>query len=587
MFRPLVDGLESRLLFSTIQLSVEGTYAPPPGTGSAEIVAYDARSKRLFVVSAIQKNVAILDAADPAHPTLLSTIDVSPIGGPNSVAVLGNVVAVALENNASLQNPGKVAFYTTDGAFLNAVTVGSLPDMLTFTPDGKKLLVANEGEPSSYGQTTSVDPEGSISVINLGGGGGGLGLFKQLKQTDVTTIGFSSFNSQATTLRASGVRIFGPNATVAQDLEPEYIAVSADSRTAWVTLQENNAIATLDLSAGTVTGIVPLGYKDHSLAQNALDAGELDGGIHIVPRPVLGMYQPDAIDAYAVSGQTYLVMANEGDARDYTGFTEAVRIADGSLDTTAFPNAAALTATSGIRRLNVTRTQGRDEDGDPQFEKLYTFGARSFSIRDASGNLVFDSGDQIEQVTAAAYPTRFNASNDNNTLDNRSDDKGPEAEGVTIGNVNGTPYAFIGLERIGGVMVYDISNPAAPVFVQYINNRDFTAPATIPNPSDPTKTIANPAAGDLGPEGLVFVSASDSPTGIPLLVVANEISGTVTVFSINEIPSVSSGSGSGSDPTTNVHGGTSPGHAGAFAYQPAALTPLSAGNHDNDDDSLF
>jgi hypothetical protein len=322
------------------------------------------------------------------------------------------------------------------------------------------------------------------------------------------------------------VRIFGPNATVAQDLEPEYVTVSDDGSTAWVTLQENNAIAIVDIATATVTSIVPLGYKDHSLAVNALDAGERDGKVNIVPRPVLGMYQPDSIADYQAGGQTYLVTANEGDAREYDGFVEAIRIGTGAtsarLDPVVFPDKAALESNSGIGRLNITSAQGRREaDADAEFETLYTFGARSFSIRAADGTLVYDSGDDFEQITAAAYPANFNASNDNGTFDNRSDDKGPEPEGLTTGVIDGRTYAFVGLERIGGVMVYDITNPVLPTFVQYINNRDFAA-----------------GTGDLGPEGLLFIPAADSPTGGPVLVVSNEISGTVTLYAIDSVADV-------------------------------------------------
>ena len=40
-------------------------------------------------------------------------------------------------------------------------------------------------------------------------------------------------------------------------------------------------------------------------------------------------------------------------------------------------------------------------------------------------------------------------------------------------------------------------------------------------------------AGDLGPEGLVFIPAAQSPNGRPLLVVGNEVSGTTAVLQLN------------------------------------------------------
>src|SRR5688572_4844761 len=239
----MIQPLEPRRLLSGVQLAV---LASVPAGASAEIVAHDPRTQRLFVVSVTDSVVSVLDVADPAHPALVNTIDISPLGSPNSVAVRDGVVAVAVEDGDSLQNPGKVAFYKPNGQFLNAVTVGALPDMVTFTPDGTKLLVANEGEPSSYNQANSVDPEGTVSIINFRRG---LGHVKELDQSNVTTVGFSQFNGLKAALNAAGVRIFGPNATVAQDLEPEYITVAADSSTAYVTLQENNALAVIDIAS--------------------------------------------------------------------------------------------------------------------------------------------------------------------------------------------------------------------------------------------------------------------------------------------------------------------------------------------------
>jgi hypothetical protein len=240
------------------------------------------------------------------------------------------------------------------------------------------------------------------------------------------------------------------------------------------------------------------------------------------------MYQPDEIAAYEVGGKTYLVTANEGDARDYDGFSEEERVGDLSLDPTAFPDAANLQEDELLGRLRVTNTLG-DTDGDGDFDELYAFGGRSFSIWDEEGNLIFDSGDQFETITAQLFPEFFNSNNDDNdSLDDRSDDKGPEPEGITIGHIGNRTIAFIGLERIGGVMMYDITNPQKPVFVGYSNNRNFNVDAT------------NPLAGDLGPEGVLFISKKDSPNGKPLLVVSNEISGTTTVFGIQTVPEPSS-----------------------------------------------
>lgn len=529
------ETLEQRDLFASIQLSPLGTYNSGVFNASgAEIVAYDAGSQRAFFTSAINtqnaaasNRIGVLDLSNPANPTLVASIDLAPYGGgPNSVAVHDGLVAVAVEalDKTAL---GSVVFFDTNGVFLKQVTVGALPDMLTFTSDGRKVIVANEGEPNSYNQTNSVDPEGSISIIDLSRG---------LNRASVATAGFTSFNSQQAELLAAGVRIYGPNATVAQDLEPEYITLSDDNKTAYVTLQENNALAVVDLRTAKVTSILPLGYKDHNLPGNGLDVSDRDtpgssnnGLINIRNVPVLGMYLPDAIDSFEVGGVTYLITANEGDARDWTGYTEEARVGSLSLDAAAFaaqgyPDVS--TGASGLKhndhlgRLNVTTSQG-DIDNDGDFDRLYALGGRSFSIWTTTGQLVYDSGDAIEQITAAAYPANFNSDHAANEFDTRSDNKGPEPEAVTTGVINGRTFAFVGLERIGGIMVYDVTNPQAPVFEQYINNRNFTQ---TPGPG---------TGGDLGVEGLRFVSAADSPTGGPLLIGSQEVSGSVTVFQIS------------------------------------------------------
>jgi hypothetical protein len=412
-------------------------------------------------------------------------------------------VAVAVEN-AIKTDPGQVEFFDTDGTPLNSVTVGALPDMLIFTPDGRWLLVANEGEPNSYGQIDSVDPEGSVSIVDMKVGAA------NLTQADVRT---ATFNDAIPKRNASSIRIYGPGATLAQDLEPEYIAVSHDSKTAWVTLQENNAIAILDVEAGVFTRLVGLGFKNHSRRGRGLDASDRDGGINIAQWPVFGMYQPDAIDSYRVHGLTYLVMANEGDSRAFPGFSEEVQVGSGSylLDPVKFPNAATLKDNANLGRLTVTNATG-DTDGDDVFDKIFVPGARSFSIRTAEGRLIFDSGDDFEKITAREVPSLFNSNGAAATFDTRSDNKGPEPEGIVLGEAFRRTYAFIGFERTGGVIVYDVSNPFHPTFVQYVN----TSP------------------DDISPEGLLFIKEEDSPNGKPLLVVSHEISSTTTIFEISK-----------------------------------------------------
>lgn len=507
-------------LFSKpITLSLLGTYATGVfDDGAAEIVAYDDSRKTLFVINASSSVVDMLSIRNPANPTKIGEIDVlgdlPGAGGINSVAVHSGLVAVAVENDNKQAN-GWIAFYDIRGRYLGSVEAGALPDMVTFSPDGRYVLAANEGEPND---DYSVDPEGTVTIVDLRGRPRFGGSARDISRASVMTATFPDSVHP-------DVRITGPEGTtVPQDLEPEYIAVSEDSRTAWVTLQENNAMAKIDIRSGVITNVAPLGAKNHMLAGNGLDPSDKDD-IEIDTWPVNGLYMPDGMASYSYRGMTYLVTANEGDAREYGDYADVERLKDLTLDPTAFPTASDLRKDGNLGRLNIVTTEG-DIGGDNDYDELYSFGARSISIWDANGNQVFDSGDTMEQVTAATFPDYFNASNSNNTKDNRSDDKGPEPEGVAIGNISGRNYAFVVLERIGGIMIFDVTDPANARYVSYTNNRDFTQDVEIDD-------AANPAAGDLGPEGIIFIDARKSPNRRPLVVVGNEISGTTSIYEVN------------------------------------------------------
>ncbi len=946
--------------------------------GAAEIVAFDKANARLFFTNANANKVTVLDISNPQSPTFVQDIDLSSYGGGvNSVAVFNGIVAVAVEADPK-QDPGSVVFFDTDGNFLNSVTVGALPDMLAFTNDGTKVLTANEGEPDD---DYMVDPEGSVSIIDISGG---------VASASVTNVTFESYNDKKASLQNKGIRIYGPDATVAQDLEPEYLTITPDDSKAYVSLQENNALAVINIADGTVEDILPLGYKDHmsgtpslrefklnelidlpalgvpeiegvdqdtvflggfsglyfdanestetkyvfyaipdrgpneaavnkstvfspaspdaepftnlrpfklpdyqariakfeidvengtaSLADQiflnrmefdnprpisgrgnvisfdetpvrisklysdtttvwtgadyvdtinligyrelqfdayggdfegilrdengnfwmcdeyrpaiyqfgpdgmlikrlvpagtadltlealgisfgagfygqetlpevyskrranrgfeaiaydqdagiiyafiqspvetpssgtvrnqsdvirilgvnasdgtvaseyvyllernrdagignrvdkigdavytgngkflvlerdsslpgedtgqkyvyeiditpatnlradanltaladkeestgaddktlemmtaddlaaagvrtaykrkvvnlptvgyqpsdkaeglallpdgsiavlndndfglagagvsddsslgiisfgnnyGFDASNDDGAINIAGRPTLGMFQPDALTSFSVNGTTYIVSANEGDSRDYDGFSEEARVADFTLDAGQFSDIANLQQDADLGRLNTTTSNG-DLDGDGDYDRIFSYGTRSFSIWDEVGNLVYDSGDDLERVTSeyenGAY---FNSNNDDNdSFDSRSDDKGPEPEAVELGMIGNTMYAFVGLERVGGIMVYDMSDPLSPQFVSYINNRNFAVGA------ETTEAL------DLGVEDIVFISAEDSPVETPLVVTSNEVSGTVSIFSLGEFTDI-------------------------------------------------
>ncbi|MEL7162327.1 MAG: choice-of-anchor I family protein, partial [Bacteroidota bacterium] len=486
--------------------------------GAAEIVAHDPASQQVFFTNANANSIGILDITDPAAPTLVTEVSMDPYGGGvNSVAVANSVIAVAVEGN-NVDDAGTVVFLDTLGAVTGTATVGVLPDMLLFSPDGTKVLTANEGQPDD---DYLVDPEGSVSIVNISGG---------VAAATVTTVGFAGWNDSLQVLLDAGVRIFGPDATVAQDLEPEYITIEADGNTAYVVFQENNALGVIDLTQDSLVAIVPLGFKDHSCDINGFDPSNRDDAINIGGQPTLGMYQPDAITSYVVNGTTYLVTANEGDARDYDGFSEEVRVADLQLDPTAYPTAAVLQEDENLGRLRTTNAYG-DTDGDGDIDQIYSYGARSFSIWNTAGELVYDSGSEFERLLAEFLPDDFNSNNDeNDSFDSRSDDKGPEPEAVTVVTLNDTIYALIGLERVGGVMVYDVTDPTAPAFVSYTNNRDFSVEAQLDDDS------TNPEVGDLGIEDIIYIEPEDSPNGFAIVVTANEVSGTVSLFGVNTPP---------------------------------------------------
>ncbi len=375
--------------------------------------------------------------------------------------------------------------------------------MVTFSPDGRYILVANEGEPDHSYQN---DPIGSVSLIEW------KGAVNELSEESIITLTFGDVALDGP------VRISGPNANQSTDLEPEYIAVSADSKFAFVTLQENNAIAKIDLENKQVIFIKSLGFSDHSQKGFAFDASKKDGGVHIKNWPVKGMPMPDGIAAFDVDGKTYLITANEGDGREYGDYEDETKVKKITLDPVQFPNAEWLQKEENIGGLVISSVDG-DTDKDGDYDVLYSFGTRSFSIWDADLNLVYDSGQIFEQVIEGVIGKRyFNVSNDKNKPEGRSPKKGPEPEGVTIGKVGEKQFAFILLERVGGIMVFDITNPSEAQFYDYQNNRNFEA--------DPKSA----EAGDLGPETAIFISKEKSPVGEALLAVANEVSGTVSIY---------------------------------------------------------
>lgn len=423
----------------------------------SEIAAFDALTNTLWVAGVVG-----VDVLNASNGSLVQHIDTSAFGNINSVAIANGVAAFAIEDGVTRTNPGVVKFYDTNtlslSAGVNSVTVGALPDMLTFTPDGSKLLVANEGTPTTYG---GYDPVGSVSIIDMG------------TRSVVATPTFAGLPTTGSYLRTN----------TGMDFEPEYIAVNAAGTKAFVALQEANGMAVIDLASNTATKVIGLGAKDFSAPGNEIDPNHKDSKIELRAAAVKGLYQPDGMAAFEANGQTFIVMANEGDTREDDG--DKARVKDSGLS--GYPD--------DLKQLNISTTDSTSGTD------LVTFGGRSFSIRDEDGNIVFDSGNQLdaEAIARGIYD------------DGRSDDKGVEPEGVTLLQIDGRTLAFIGLERTtkGAFAIYDVTDPANASFLDMIVTD-----------------------GDLAPEGLTAYFHD----GKYYVAIANEVSNTTTLYSLAPVP---------------------------------------------------
>jgi hypothetical protein len=544
----------------------------------------------------------VVDASDPTAPSLLETVSLD--GASQSVAVNSDgVVAVAVGIDGSLAAPyssvtyhdsGKVQlFQRVDGSTqsLASLTVGALPDSLAFSPDGTQIVSANEGEPNTFygkdpisGVQISSDPPGTISIIDVD--------TSDYAASVVTTLGFESFTQSD--LEADGIRISGDDTMdgvtgnlVVQDMEPEYVTI--EGTTAYVSAQENNAIVEVNLVTKTITAIKTAGLKDWESGSLVVDTSDKDGAIEPGPRAFKGLRMPDGMDSYTVDGETYVVMANEGDGRvrpddvnlEVSSDTHLSGAGEGWIALVSGAPADALeTLTDPLTgdQISVVAATGdgdpadylfyeETEDGEEYFitaqygfqadddfssdeERLYKyddltslstwmqtngadkesligrlktvstetdttvppdgnpdqvigFGGRSFSIMKVSdGSIVYDSGDATEQAAIAAgiYD------------DGRSDDKGTEPEGVTLATVGDKTYAFVALERVNAVHVFDVTSPTDVSEVQLINVEAASGgkgpECVVTNTADDLVIVAS----ESGTKGLAFYSLSSATT---------------------------------------------------------------------------
>lgn len=479
-------------------------------SGGAEILAFDTGSGTLYATHASGLDLYRFDAGTLTPAGSIDLHGVVPqLTGVTSVAIdpAGRGFgAVAVVPEHSDTTPGTVVFFdTTTGSFLASLRVGFHPDMVTFTPDGGAVLVANEGEPGP-----DVDPAGGITVVNLGAVRT-IADARALGNDDAATYDLTPANL-ATGVTLDGLRI-GPASrdTPWLDLEPEYIA--PDNGGAWVSLQENNALARFDLAGRTWTAVHSLGVHIQTI-----DASDADGQAQIDDE-VAGMPMPDAIASYVVDGARYIVTANEGDVRA----DDRVRLGDATLDPAVvsildllYPDlAGGVRDDAALGRLEISSIDG-DRDGDGDIDVPTMFGTRSMSIFDEQGQVVSDSGTALRQFTALLYPDRFNSNGTSESHDTRSDDRGLEPEGLALTTIDGRVYAFLGLERTSGVAIFDITDPHAMGSMTEVG-----LPAYIN-----TAAHSDAPNGGRGPEGICVVHAD----GEHYVLVACEVSATIEVL---------------------------------------------------------
>nr|WP_106783648.1 choice-of-anchor I family protein [Lysinibacillus timonensis] len=553
------DTLTVQTSEDTTKLTVKqiARYDSGHGPTGTEILAYDVTSHKAFVTNGAVGGFDILSFADLTDDsTDLKAIqsekrvviaDYGIAGAENitSIAAHPTLDLIAISAYGEKTDRGYIVFADKNGKYVNHVQVGYLPDMVTFTPDGAKAIVANEGEPNDA--LPLIDPAGSISIIDI----------PSYQHTELTF---------TTAMLDDKVRMTfnGEDENYLEQLEPEYVTVSEDSKTAYVSLQENNAIATVNLETKEIISVKGLGVIDHSENGNEMDANKEDKTANIVKTPILTYHMPDAIDTFTIDGTEYIITPNEGDSRDWEGYSEEGEIVvkdDGTVVIEGKVNGEKVEFTidlnaekykgydqeelnsfdlSTLEGYKTTLESGLSDDGSV-YEAIYGYGGRSFSIFNATTmEEVFDSGSEFEKLINQLTPDYFNTNHAEVKKDNRSDDKGPEPETAVTGTIGSTTYGFIALERYSGIMVYDLSDVTNPKFVALISSRDFVShKADGKNFEDEIEDgNLDPAevagiAGDVSPEGLLFISAENSPTGNALLVATHEISGTVAVYELS------------------------------------------------------
>ena len=506
------------------------------GEGGAEIPTYHVASKQVFATNGANNSIDIYNIADVTNPKFVRSVSMDKYGdGITSVAAGKRYIAVAVTNDATyaadgapeLHN-GKLVVLYPSGNVAKVMDLGAVqPDAVTFTPNGTTALVAIEGEPIcalDNPATTAVDesldykfakdPKGALAIIDL----------RSLSRAKVKLVDFSDISPED--IRSVGGVVSLTSGDPAVDLEPEYVSAPRSSM-AFVTLQEANLIAQINVVTGKLVALRSAGVIDRSVVP--FDSSDRDAGAGLRTYDnVYGLAMPDAIAAFQDGNDYYTVTANEGDDRaDWTCFTaiDDARVKDLEVDTTVFTNWDVTGSNEELGRAKVNPNIG-DEDGDGKYESLYLLGGRSMSIM-KNGQLIYDSGALLAELQVAALGVE-NINGAHDVVDgaivyepqNRSDDKGAEPEGVAVGMVGNSRVAVLGLERMSALVFFDITDPANPEVISWEQVMPLEGTAA--------------DAKMWSPEGVVFIDAADSPNGKPLVLTSYEMSGTISLHSIEK-----------------------------------------------------
>lgn len=516
-------------------ISKLGVFDSLSGAGGAEIASYHKATEQVYITNGAKNRVDIVSISNPTTPVLVSSIDVTPYGDNiTSVAAGKYVIAVAVHRSPTFAvdgtptlNTGKLLIARPSGSILRSIDLGgSQPDSVTFTPDGLTALVAIEGEPicaknnpatvtdESKDYAFAKDPRGLVVIVDL----------KNPRTAKPKAASFAKFKAED--LKAQGLVLSQTSKNPELDLEPEYVS-PIDNTTAYVSLQEANGIALVDLKSAKVKQVFSAGTTD--LSQTAFDLSDRDSGAGAATYSnVLALAMPDALAAYKVGKDNFVVTANEGDDRaDWTCFTavDDKRAKDMKVDATAFPAWNALMADSKLGRVKVNPNIG-DANGDGNYEKLYLLSNRSFSIF-KNGVRLYDSGNllerlQVDALGVASINGEWNTTTGVYSGQSRSDDKGPEPEGVTVGMVGASRIAVIGMERMSALLFVDITNPAVPKVLKW--EQMLPVGTVVPGALNQTWS----------PEGLLFIDGKDSPTGKALVLTSYEVSGSLSIHQIEK-----------------------------------------------------